>query len=263
MSSLPTLDERAALAIIDAMDDELPPDIASSPRHLREPHLLAVTLGQLGAQIAHDFNNVLAVALTSVEMAMRINDPAKANAFLANAVKVIGRGRVLTDWLATASHACESPTTLDAHVLIARVCAEDPGAQDGPRIELHCDAERSSVMIDATFFEQALHNLVANARAAGEGAIAVSTRNAPGTELRGEAGRDYLVIAVRDHGAALADDVRSQAFDLFFGMHGNEPGRGIGLAQAKDAVRRTGGIATIESTDIDGTTVVLAIPLVG
>src|SRR4051794_19035659 len=62
----------------------------------------ASTLGQLGAQVAHDFNNILAVALTSIEMAMRISDPVKANVFLGNALKVIGRGRMLTDRLAAA-----------------------------------------------------------------------------------------------------------------------------------------------------------------
>ena len=40
------------------------------------------TMGQLAGQLAHDFNNVLAVTLTSVEVAMRVGDPAKATGFL-------------------------------------------------------------------------------------------------------------------------------------------------------------------------------------
>ena len=260
MSSLPLLDERAATAMIDGMDENSTLDTAR-PRPGRDPHVLAATLGQLGAQIAHDFNNILAIALTSVEMAMRVDDPAKANIFLANALKVIGRGRVLTDRLAAASYACESPSTLDAHVLISRVCAEDPGARDAARIELHCDATRSSVQIDATFFEQALWNLVANAREAGKGAIAVSTRNAPGSELRAESNREYLVVMVQDQGAGLADDVSKQAFDLFSGTRSGDPGSGIGLAQVKDAVRRAGGVVTIDSSVGQGTAVTLAIPL--
>jgi len=261
MQSPRLLDEYPPAAIIPPMDDDSLPDAVPNPQRARDPHALATTLGQLAAQVAHDVNNVLAVALTSVEMAMRINDPAKANVFLANALKVIGRGRTLTDRLAAAAYACESPTTLDAHVVIARVCHEDPGARGAPRIELHCDAERSSIRVDATFFEEALRNLVANAREAGGGTIAVSTRNAPGSELRAESGRDYLVVSVHDDGEGFSEDVRNQAFDLFFGTRSNAAGRGVGLAQVKDAVRRAGGIATIDSTRADGTTVMLAIPL--
>jgi len=40
-----------------------------------------------------------------------------------------------------------------------------------------------------------------------------------------------------------------------------EAQRGIGLTQAKDAVRRAGGVATIESMVGQGSTVTLAIPL--
>ncbi len=51
------------------------------------------TMGQLSGQISHDFNNILAVTLTSVEVAMRVGDAAKANIYLSNAIEVIQRGR--------------------------------------------------------------------------------------------------------------------------------------------------------------------------
>ena len=217
----------------------------------------AETLGQLSAQVAHDFNNVLAVALTSIEMAMRIDDPVKAGVFLGNALKVIARGRTLTDRLAAASYACEMPVATDVHALLARVRAADAA------LAVDLGASHCIVKCDPRFLEDALHNLIANARDAMPGGATptVSTRNASGAEVRGEATREYLVIAVRDAGDGMSEDARNHAFELFFSTKSAGPGRGIGLAQAKDAARRAGGIASIDSKAGEGTTVTLAIPV--
>ena len=81
---------RSASAVnIEDMDE---PAAQSTNDQARATRIRAATLGQLGAQIAHDFNNVLAVALTSIEMAMRVGDPEKASLFLGNALRVIARG---------------------------------------------------------------------------------------------------------------------------------------------------------------------------
>ena len=217
----------------------------------------AQTLGQLCAQVAHDFNNVLAVALTSVEMAMRIGDPEKANMFLGNALRVIARGRTLTDNLSAASYACELPVAIDAHALISRLRAADG------TLAVELGAARSVVRSDPRFLEEALRNLIGNARNAmsSGGTPMVSTRNAQGSELRAEANREYLVIAVHDTGEGMSEAMRNQAFELFFSAKPTGKSRGIGLAQAKDTARRAGGVASIESRVGEGSIVTLAIPL--
>ena len=255
---------RSAGAVAPVSIGDMDEPKASSELDSAVAEVSAETLGQLGAQFAHDFNNVLAVVLTSVEMAMRIGDPAKANVFLANALKVIARGRTLTDRLAAASYACEALAVLDARPIIERVAAH--AAETAPssvKLASSLKADRSTIRIDARFFEEALRNIVANAIAAvgKTGTVTISTRNAAGADIRAEAGRDYLLIDVRDTGHGMADDVRHHVFDLFFTTGVDEAQRGIGLAQAKDAVRRAGGAASIESQVGQGTTVTLAIPL--
>jgi signal transduction histidine kinase len=232
-------------------------DMTSETARAGTARVCAETLGQLGGQIAHDFNNILAVALTSVEMAMRIGDPAKANVFLGNALKVIARGRTLTDRLAAASHACEVSVAIDVHELLARLGAADAA------LALELGAPRSIVRSDPRFLEQALANLIDNARDASPDRRApkIATRNASGAEVRAEHGRDYLVIAVTDTGEGMSDETRHQAFELFFSTRAEETRRGVGLAQAKDTVRRAGGAASIDSRAGEGTTVTLAIPL--
>ncbi|HEV7491918.1 MAG TPA: ATP-binding protein [Rhodanobacteraceae bacterium] len=222
------------------------------------------TMGQLTGQLAHDFNNVLAVTLTSVEVAMRVGDPAKATGFLTNAIEVIKRGRTLTDRLAAASQACETPTNVDMHALILKVVGDVAKLPGGiANIVAQLEAEQHEVAIDSGFFATALENLLLNAREAmaGEGDVTVSTRNASGAELHSDRSRNYIVIAVKDTGAGMSDEIRNRAFDLFFTTKTSESWRGTGLSQVRDAMRRAGGSASIESCVGSGTTVTLAIPL--
>ena len=101
-----------------------------------------------------------AAHVPSIEMAMRVGDPVKANVFLANALKVIARGRMLTDRLAAASYASESPSDVNAHAIIERrVAAAAKHLPRGVRIAAALEARRSMITIDARFFEEAVRNL--------------------------------------------------------------------------------------------------------
>lgn len=222
------------------------------------------TMGQLTGQLAHDFNNVLAVTLTSVEVAMRVGDPAKANGFLSNAIEVIKRGRTLTDRLAAASQACENATRVDVHAVILDVVRQvERAPARSIDVQTQLDAQQHDIVIDSAFFAAALTNVLRNAREAmpGDGSITVSTRNASGAELHSDRSRQYIVIAVKDTGSGMSDDIRHRAFDLFFTTKSAESWRGTGLAQVRDALRRAGGSVAIESHVGSGTTVTLAIPL--
>lgn len=222
------------------------------------------TLGQLGGQIAHDFNNVLAVVLTSVEVAMRVGDPAKAGVFLANAVEVIKRGRTLTDKLAAASQAADAPSQVDVHVLLEALAREiESESGSSLRVLSQFGAEQRVVTTDPAFLAEALGHLAANAREAMKdgGTLTLSTHNARGEDIRADAAYDYIVVGVEDTGSGMSEDVRLRAFDLFFTTKSAEPWRGLGLAQVRDVARRAGGTLAVESEAGQGTRVALAIPL--
>jgi signal transduction histidine kinase len=194
-------------------------------------------------------------------MAMRAGDPERANLFLGNALKVIARGRELTERLAAASYACEQTGHVDVHALIDELLLDERDLL--PSAATTYEAANSTVQGDAAFLREAIRNLLANAREAGasEGGLAIATRNAAGADVRGDATRDYLVVILTDAGGGMSDEVRHQAFELFFSTREAKAGRGDGLAQAKDAVRRAGGFVSIDSTAGKGTTVTLSIPL--
>lgn len=237
------------------------PSIAQGPRtEDRSERPRPELVGQLGGQLAHDFNNVLAVTLTSVEVAMRIGDAAKANGFLNNAIEIIKRGRGLTDRLAAASQACETPVRIDAHATILALAREIEG--NGTRVVTQLDASRHEITVDAGFFDRALRNLAANAREAmpEDGVVTFTTRDAPGAEVGGDKTQNYLAITVADRGRGMSEDVRQHAFDLFYSTKARESWRGTGLTQVKDTARRAGGVVAIESSPGRGTTVTFAIP---
>jgi signal transduction histidine kinase len=151
---------------------------------------------------------------------------------------------------------------VNVHELISQLRADADHSH--PQFLAQLDAARSIVKCDPEFLEQALRNVLENANDAmkGDGAAVVSTRNAHGGEIRAEADRDYLIVSIKDTGPGMPDDARDHAFELFYTTKSAETRRGIGLAQAKDTVRRAGGVALIESKADEGSIVTLAIPLV-
>ena len=258
---------RTSTGIISGMTERAAPSEQGSANEAREwleERLRPETMGQLGGQLAHDFNNILAVTLTSVEVAMRVGDSAKANGLLSNAIEVIKRGRTLTNHLAAASQACETQTQVDVHALILAITQElERACGHRVRVLAQLDAGRHLVSIDEKFLARAVRNVVINAHEAMKngGEMTLSTRNASGAELRADKSLQYVVIAVKDTGSGMSDEIRHRAFDLFYTTKSAEPWRGTGLAQVKDALRRVGGSASIESELGTGTTVTLAIPL--
>ena len=171
--------------------------------------------------------------------------------------------------LATAIDATAADMRGEIEVVLTAKLGAVEQAQPGQKVRLIGPGDiigldaRSVVRTDPRFLEETLVGLIDNARdaSADRRAPRIATRNASGTDVRAEHGRNYLVIAVTDTGEGMSEETRHQAFDLFFSARAQEAHRGIGLAQAKDTARRTGGLASIESRVGEGTTITLAIPL--
>lgn len=221
-------------------------------------------LGQLTGQIAHDFNNVLAVAVTSLEIIGAMVDDAEVKRILATATNALCRGRRLTDDLAATSAACFAPVPVDVHALIAGLRETLAARLGGGRaLQLRLEAEQCVALTDPGLLATALLGLADNAREAMPtgGSLVLSTRNEVRGGLFGEGGETCLLIAARDTGVGMSQDVQDHAFDLFFSTRtaAVEGVRGIGLAQVRDIARRAGGTAIVDSVPDSGTTVSLTL----
>jgi CheY-like chemotaxis protein len=139
------------------------------------------------------------------------------------------------------------------------------------RIELHTALtdDATDVVADESQLEQALFNLVLNARDAIEGSGAITLRTAAQTlDERTMCGAEslppgkYVVVDVIDTGAGIPEEIRDRVFEPYFTTKtaGANRGTGLGLATAYGAVKRHGGGIMIAGTGPRGTTFRLYLP---
>lgn len=218
-------------------------------------------VGQLTGGLAHDFNNLLAVIIGSLELV----DPDSPDAPRINrALKAAERGALLTQRLLAFSrkqslhpHAVEMKPLLEnldelmRHSLPATIT-----------LEIEAQHPAWPAWIDVSQLENAIINLVMNARDAMEGlsgVIKIRTWNQRVTRSDGRR-QDMVALEVVDHGSGMSQEVKSQVFEPFFTTKQTGSGSGLGLSMVYGFVRQSGGRVEIESAPGQGTTVRLQLP---
>jgi len=226
-------------------------------------------LGQLTGGIAHDFNNILAVVLGNVQLLERRLDNPRAKKRAQAAVEAAKRGAALTNRLLAFSRGqMVEPSVViiddflkDTFELLRRTVDES--------VEIVYDVSTDTwpVRTDTSQFENAVLNLVVNARDAinGGGTITIKTVNQPIDQDGArnypslEAG-DYIAVSVTDTGAGMPRYVIEQAFDPFFTTKETDKGTGLGLSMVYAFATQSGGGVTIDSKIDHGTTICVLLP---
>jgi two-component system sensor histidine kinase KdpD len=124
------------------------------------------------------------------------------------------------------------------------------------RVDVELDPGLPLVWIDPVLLEQALVNLVDNAR----------KHTPPGEPITvsGHVERDAIVVAVADRGPGLVGDLAEHAFDRFVrGDPGRRDGFGLGLAICREIAAIHGGTISAEPREGGGLRVVLVLPRIG
>jgi signal transduction histidine kinase len=121
------------------------------------------------------------------------------------------------------------------------------------------------VMIDVNQIESALLNIAINARDAMPqgGTLLIETANigAGSDELPDElAGRDCVLVSLRDTGTGMSLEAIEHAFEPFFTTKEIGRGTGLGLSMVFGVVRQSGGAVRIHSRIREGTTVQIYLP---
>ncbi|WP_181919667.1 ATP-binding protein [Alkalilimnicola ehrlichii] len=225
------------------------------------------SLGQLTGGVAHDFNNILAATITSLELVLRRNKDERLTVLLENALKAARRGAKLVDQLLTFARKQRlAPQPSDLNKLILSF-AELLQRALGPTIELKLELDESlwPVMTDIGQFENAVLNLAMNARDAltEGGKLTIATGNAisdtPPLPADLEPG-DYVRLRISDTGTGMSPEVVAKAFDPFYTTKEVGKGTGLGLSQVHGFAKQLGGTASIASRPGEGTTVWLFLP---
>ncbi|MCK6555588.1 PAS domain S-box protein [Candidatus Binatia bacterium] len=235
---------------------------------LRQAHKLEA-IERLAGGIAHDFNNQLTVikACTQFLLAKLPGDhPGRRDADRINDT-VDTSARLIRQLL---NFSRPHPIDTRPESLAALVGEMVPMLRvmlgDHIRLEVRSAPEVWPVRADRGRIEQAVMNLVANARdamtpggRAGVGdTVTVETANVTLTEREHGLVEDvrpgnYVVLTVRDNGPGIARDVREHIFEPFFTTKEIGQGAGMGLATVFGIVKQHGGHINCASGPEGGT----------
>jgi CheY-like chemotaxis protein len=137
------------------------------------------------------------------------------------------------------------------------------------RLEIRASEDLWLCMADSAQLENAILNLVINARDAmgAGGRIAMEASNLSLDEARAAEHSDvgagsYVAISVRDSGAGIPTEILPRVFDPFFTTKEVGAGSGLGLSMVYGFARQSGGFVSLESEVDLGTEVQICLPRV-
>jgi two-component system, cell cycle sensor histidine kinase and response regulator CckA len=224
-------------------------------------------VGQLTAGIAHNFNNMLMGMLPNLQLAARVA-PKELLPLLRDAEQSAMRAAGVVRELMTYAGRSRVTSRRVAPLgpLVEQTVAFCRSTFDR-RIELDVEHDTSAFAdIDASQIEQAILNLLINARDALDDAsianprIAVACERIVGTPELGGRGGEWIAIRVTDNGLGMDDATRAHMFEPFFTTKPVGKGTGLGLATTQVIVRNHGGFAACASAKGQGTTFSLYLP---
>lgn len=230
-------------------------------------------VGQLTGGVAHDFNNLLTVMLGNAEvLAEELSEDNPELAGHARLVVQAGlHGAELTKRLLTfARRQPLEPMPLDINRVV-RELEELLRRTLDDQIELQCHLGNDiwAAMADPTLLEDAMLNLVLNARDAMPegGRLTIETAN---VHLGADYARkndiqagDYVQIAVSDTGTGIPLEHQKMLFEPFFTTKPRGKGTGLGLPMVYGFMKQSDGHVAVYSEPGQGTTMRLYLPRTG
>jgi len=229
-------------------------------------------LGRLAGGIAHDFNNYMTAILGYSGVVMKnLKEDSRARKGMETMVNATKMAANLTrQLLAFSRKQALRPTVMNLNTIIEemvrmlkRIIGEDV------ELEIKAAPDLGNTKADAGQIEQALMNLVVNAKDAMPrgGKLALTTSNAVLDEAFAQTTADltpgeYVMITVSDTGDGMTDEVKARLFEPFFTTKDQGKGTGLGLAMVHSIVKQNGGHIFVYSEVGKGATFRIYLPRV-
>jgi two-component system, cell cycle sensor histidine kinase and response regulator CckA len=228
-------------------------------------------VGKLAGGIAHDFNNLLTIISGYVSMLLdkENNPPGSIEALkrvftasrqatgLVRQLLLFSRKRAPKREVVDLNTEVEIMAGMLQRLLGEMIVVDYEGAAEAPRVSA-----------DIGMLEQVLMNLAVNARDAmprgGRLSLTVGLQARGGTRPPTEAPSrraDYACISVRDTGVGIPPAILPRIFEPFFTTKDDGRGTGLGLATAKDIMKRHDGWIDVETSVGAGTVFRIYLPL--
>lgn len=227
-------------------------------------------VGQLTGGLAHDFNNILGVAIGNLDLLeAEVADSPRTAELLETALSALLRGADLTRALLAFSRRQPlQPARIDTAALLtssARMLTRALG--EHIKVGLRVDGDLWPVVVDAAQLESAITNLAINARDAmpSGGNLGIAARNVELDEDYAAHNAEvtpgeYVLIEISDNGTGIAPEALARVFEPFFTTKPVGQGTGLGLSMVFGFIKQSGGHIRIYSELGIGTTVRLYFP---
>lgn len=227
-------------------------------------------IGTLAGGVAHDFNNILQIALGYSELILGDKGlPRRYKADIQKINEASRRGADLVERLLTFSRKTEPkrfPLNLNRRIRELRKMLE----RTIPKmieIQLSLAENLATINADATQVDQVLMNLAVNARSAmpDGGRLIFETENVfldeeyVASYLHAEPGQ-YVLLTVTDTGCGMEAETLEHVFEPFYTKKGIGEGTGLGLSTVYGIVRQHGGHIRCYSEPGHGTTFKIYFP---
>lgn len=229
-------------------------------------------IGKLTGGVAHDFNNILQVIASNLEMLQaESRDNPVTRARLQKAIASVDRGAKLSSQLlsfARRQPLQPVPTNLgrivrDMDDLLRRALGESI------QIETIVGGGLWIAMVDRNQLENVILNMAINARDAmqSEGRLTIELGNAMLDDAYVEALSDvpagqYVMLAISDTGSGMTPETMERVFEPFFTTKPEGEGTGLGLSMVYGFVKQSGGHIRVYSELGHGTTFKIYLPRV-
>ncbi len=240
-------------------NDELQREMArreKAEEQLRQAQKMEA-IGTLTGGIAHDLNNILAPIVVNSELALfDLDGNPEIRSHLDLVLKSGLRGRELVRQLLLFSRKSEkkqeivtlTPLVKDTFRLLR---ASIPATV---QMKLHLETDSDAVYADPSQIQQVIMNLCTNAAYAMRGTTGAIDISLQGTVFRSDDLPDpdmtpgeYLVVAVKDTGCGMDEEVRKRIFEPFFTTKPTGEGTGLGLSVVYGIVKNHKGHITVYS----------------
>ncbi len=232
-------------------------------------------LGTLAGGIAHDFNNLLMVMNGYAEMGVIVSDSGSpCRSYFENIVAAGKRAQDITSQILRFSRRGQKEYLPLLIYPILKEGLKFVEAAMPPFIELRHKIYTGpdTVMGNPSELHQLLMNLFTNAiYAIGDkkGVIEVVLQRVTLDEEQGPyrdtdyvpCGGAYLELIIRDTGCGIDPAHMDRVFDAFFTTKPDGEGTGLGLSIVKNIVTSMGGVITVESAPMQGTTFFMLFPV--
>lgn len=228
------------------------------------------SLGNLAAEIAHDFNNILQTILGYTQLALLSDRASNPHLDTFQQIeKIVLKGRELTEkYLTLGRKRLPGVSSLDlnkkivgAATLLRRMI---PTAID---IQLDLSPDLKKMQGDTTQIDQVLMNLSMNARDAMPqgGRLLFKTRNIQIKEndtlvLLGMPKGEYVLLSVEDTGRGISPEHLGRIYEPFFTTKAKTRGTGLGLPIVYSIVKNHRGHIECTSKPNVGTVFLLYFP---